>query len=54
MPRKAKLPKQIKTSFYVDAADLEELKKISDRTMIPVSRLFRKAIKDVIKEYSTK
>jgi len=52
--RKSKQSKQIKTSFYADAEDLAELKRISERTMIPVSRLLRKAIKDVIKEYASK
>jgi hypothetical protein len=44
----------VKTSFYADAADLAELRRISERTMIPISRLLRTAIKHVLKEYASK
>lgn len=46
--------KQVKTSFYLDADLLRRFKEVSDRTMIPMSRLLRKAVEQIIKEYSTK
>ena len=49
MPKKTK---KTKTSFYVDEDTLEKLKEISERTMIPMARLLRKAIENIIKEYS--
>lgn len=44
--------KQIKTSLYLEAETFEKLKAISERTMIPMARLLRKAAGYVIKEYS--
>src|SRR6516164_10463114 len=41
----ARRTKRIKTSFYIDPQDAIELKKISED--VPVSRLFRKAIKRI-------
>jgi len=38
-------------TFTLDEELLKELKKLSDRTMIPQSRLVEKAIKNIIKEY---
>jgi len=46
--------KRTKTSFYIDDADLTILREISGRTEIPISRLLRKAIKNVILEHSKK
>jgi len=37
----------------VDAEDYRKLQEISKRTDIPVTRLVRKAIKNLIKEYSS-
>jgi hypothetical protein len=49
MPRKTR---QTKTSFYIDADRLVKLREISRRTMIPMSALLRKAVDQVIREYS--
>jgi predicted DNA-binding protein len=49
MPKKAK---QVKTSLYLEADALEKLKQISEKTMIPMARLLRKAVHNIIKEYS--
>lgn len=38
-------------TFTLDEELLKELKELSDRTMIPQSRLVEKAIKNIIKEY---
>ncbi|AQY71824.1 hypothetical protein BWL06_12505 [Lactiplantibacillus plantarum] len=38
-------------TFTLDEELLKELKKLSDRTMVPQSRLVEKAIKNIIKEY---
>lgn len=38
-------------TFTLDEELLKELKKLSDKTMIPQSRLVEKAIKNIIKEY---
>ena len=38
-------------TFTLDEELLKELKKLSERTMVPQSRLVEKAIKNIIKEY---
>lgn len=38
-------------TFTLDEELLKELKELSNRTMIPQSRLVEKAIKNIIKEY---
>lgn len=38
-------------TFTLDEELLKELKKLSDKTMVPQSRLVEKAIKNIIKEY---
>jgi hypothetical protein len=46
--------KLLKTSFYIDEERLRRLKEVSDRTMIPMARLIRKAVDRILEEYSTK
>jgi len=43
-----------KVSLYVDAVLWKRLDEISKRTMIPKAALLRKAIQNVVKEYSKK
>lgn len=38
-------------TFTLDEELLKELKELSNRTMVPQSRLVEKAIKNIIKEY---
>lgn len=38
-------------TFTLDSDMLDELKEISNETMIPQARLVEKAIKNIIKEY---
>jgi hypothetical protein len=45
------VPKLVKTNIYVESAILARLRALSKRTMIPMARLIRKAILDVLKEY---
>jgi predicted DNA-binding protein len=43
-----------KVSLYVDAVLWKRLSEISRRTMIPKAALLRKAIQNIVKEYSDK
>jgi len=43
-----------KVSLYVDASLWKRLTEISRRTMIPKAALLRKAVENIIKEYSKK
>jgi len=45
---------KIKTSLYLDRDLFAKLKAISERTLIPTSRLPRRAIGVVIEEYKKK
>jgi hypothetical protein len=46
--------KLIKASFWIEADSLAALKRISEDSLIPVSRLVRKGIQIIIKEYAGK
>jgi hypothetical protein len=49
MPKKKK--RKLKTSLYLDPAQAAALKKISDRTLIPIAKLLRQAVDKVISTY---
>jgi predicted DNA-binding protein len=48
MPKPKKKKRKKKTSIYLSPEQLAALKKISDRTQIPMARLLRKAVDAVI------
>lgn len=41
-----------KVTFTLDVSTIEQLKKVSEQTMIPQSRMVEQAIQQVIKRYS--
>jgi metal-responsive CopG/Arc/MetJ family transcriptional regulator len=43
-----------RVTFTLDEEVIEQLKEISNKTMIPQSKLIEKALKDVLKEYGEK
>lgn len=40
-----------RVTFTLDEETIEQLKKVSEKTMIPQARLVEQAIKDVLKKY---
>jgi predicted DNA-binding protein (UPF0278 family) len=53
MPRRPSEP-HVKTSLYIPAAIFKELEELSSRTDVPKSRLIRRGIVLVIKEFKQK
>ena len=45
---------KVKASIFIEREQLAKLKAISERTMIPMSALMRRAINSVIEEYKKK
>jgi hypothetical protein len=46
--------KRIKHALYLDAHQIEALRKITKRTRIPASVIIREAVDAIIKKYSKK
>jgi metal-responsive CopG/Arc/MetJ family transcriptional regulator len=43
-----------RVTFTIEETLIEQLKKLSEETMIPQAKLVEKAIKEVLKEYTSK